>query len=127
VFVPAYNNGTAPYGAWSVSYATVMTSYLNGSDPCAQSGVICQDDVAVLVLNPQSGKYAGTTVGWYAYGWNGYSYNSSAQALITQLGYPVDLDSGVYMERTDTQGHTVGHSRFIFQQHCYWIVDDGRI
>lgn len=100
-FAPAFNNGTAPYGVATVKSATILTSYYNGSDPCYQRGVICQNDVAVLTLNP---PYVGTSAGWYSYGWNGYSYNGSGQALITQLGYPLALDSGLYMERTDSQG-----------------------
>ncbi len=105
-FVPAYNNGTAPYGTWTAKSATVMTSYFNGTDSCAQSGVICQNDVAVITLNAQSGAYPGTTTGYLGYGWNGYSYNSSGQVLISQLGYPVALDNGALMERTDSQGFT---------------------
>ncbi|MXN75699.1 trypsin-like serine protease [Burkholderia sp. 4701] len=104
VFVPAYSNGAAPYGTWNGASATVMTSYYDGTDPCAVAGVVCQDDVAVIVLAPQGGSYAGNSAGWYGYGWNGYSYNPSGVALIDQLGYPVALDSGVYMERNESQG-----------------------
>jgi V8-like Glu-specific endopeptidase len=105
-FVPAYQNGTAPYGTWTASNATVLTAYYNGTDNCAVFGVVCPDDVAVLVLNPQSGKYPGTTTGWFGYGWGGYNFNSSLQAEITQLGYPVALNGGFYMQRTDSQGYT---------------------
>lgn len=105
-FVPAYNNGTAPYGTWTAKSATVLTSYLNGSDSCASRGVVCQNDVAVITLNPQSGAYPGAKTGYLGYGWNGYSYNSSGQVLISQLGYPVALDNGALMERTDSQGFT---------------------
>ena len=103
-FVPAYNNGSAPYGSWTAASATIKTAYYDGTDSCAQYGVICPDDVAVLTLNPQSGHYAGEYAGWFGYGWNGYSYNSSSQALITQLGYPVALDGGLLMQRNDSQG-----------------------
>jgi V8-like Glu-specific endopeptidase len=105
-FVPAYNNGTAPYGTWTARSATVLTSYFNGTDSCAVRGVVCQNDVAVITLNAQGGAYPGTTTGYLGYGWNGYSYNSSGQVLINQLGYPVALDSGALMERTDSQGFT---------------------
>jgi V8-like Glu-specific endopeptidase len=100
-FAPAFRNGIAPYGIATAKSATVLTSYYNGTDPCAQAGVICQDDVAVLTLNP---PYVGANTGWYAYGWNGYSYNASGQALVTQLGYPLALDNGLLMERNDSQG-----------------------
>jgi hypothetical protein len=106
-YVPAYDGGTAPYGTWNAASVMVLTSYYNGTDPCASgaTGVVCQDDVAVLTLAPQSGKYAGASTGYLGYGWNGYGFNPSNQALISQLGYPVALDSGSLMERTDSQGY----------------------
>ena len=35
VFVPAYWNGSAAFGVWPASWAIVLTSYYDGSDPCA--------------------------------------------------------------------------------------------
>ncbi|KVX09964.1 hypothetical protein WL01_24975 [Burkholderia ubonensis] len=110
VFTPAYSNGTAPYGVWSVASATVLTSYYNGTDPCVQPGVICQDDVAVLVLVPQAGSYAGNSAGWFGYGWNGYGFTPSGTTLINQLGYPVALDGGGLMQRNDSQGFVASGS-----------------
>lgn len=104
VFVPAYNNGYAPYGVWNGQSATVMTSYFNGTDPCYVSGVVCQNDVAVITLTPQNNTYAGNSAGWYGYGWNTFGFNGSGQALINQLGYPVALDGGLLMQRNDSQG-----------------------
>ena len=106
VFVPSYSNGVAPYGVWRAASATIMTAYYNGTDSCAVRGIVCQDDVALLTLQPQSGTYAGNSTGWYGYGWNGYGFNGSAQALIDQLGYPVALDGGLLMQRNDSQGYT---------------------
>jgi V8-like Glu-specific endopeptidase len=104
-FVPGYSNGTAPYGTWTVAEAFVPSAYYNGSDSCAQSGVVCEDDVAVLVLNPQSGKYVGNTVGWFGYEYGG-GFTSGGHAQLTQVGYPGGLDSADYMERTDSQAFT---------------------
>jgi len=104
-WVPGYSNGVAPYGTWTVAQAYVLTSYYNGTDSCEQSGVVCADDVAVLVLNPQKNAYVGNTVGWFGY-WYGGGFTSSGLAQITQLGYPGGLDSADYMERTDSQGYT---------------------
>jgi V8-like Glu-specific endopeptidase len=114
-FVPDYHNGHAPYGTYTAVQATILTSYFNGTDPCAQSGVICQDDVAVILLNQVNNQYPGQVVGWFGYGWNGYSFNSQSQALITQLGYTDNfvgntefaLDGGNLQERTDSQGQTM--------------------
>jgi V8-like Glu-specific endopeptidase len=104
-FVPGYRNGSAPFGVWTVRQARVLTSYLNGTDPCAVSGIVCQDDVAVLTLNTSAaGAYPGTATGWYGYGWNGYGFTGSGLTQITQIGYPVCLDNGVLMERNDSYG-----------------------
>lgn len=35
---------------------------------------------------------------------DGYGFTMTGQTHITQLGYPVTLDSGAYMERTDSYG-----------------------
>jgi V8-like Glu-specific endopeptidase len=104
-WVPGYSDGVAPYGVWTVAQAYVLTSYFSGTDSCAQSGVVCEDDVAVLVLNTQKGAYVGNTVGWFGY-WYGGGFTSGGLAQITQLGYPGGLDSADYMERTDSQGYT---------------------
>ena len=103
-FVPAYNNGTAPYGVSTAKNVYALTSYLNGTDSCATRGVVCRNDVAVIVLNLSGGSYVGTRTGFYGYGINGFGYNGSNQALINQLGYPVALDGGTLMQRTDSQG-----------------------
>jgi V8-like Glu-specific endopeptidase len=107
-FVPGYRNGVAPFGIWTVAQAYILTPYFDGSDACQQRGVICQDDVAVLALNPQtdnSGRryYAGTSAGWFSFGWDKVGF---AQKIthITQIGYPGCLDNAGLMERNDAQG-----------------------
>ncbi len=104
-YIPALYGTTKPYGTWSTVAAYVMTSYLNGTDPCAQSGVVCQNDVAVLVVKPTFSGYPGKKTGWFGYGVDGWGFNSLNQALIQQLGYPVSHDSGLKMQRTDSQGY----------------------
>jgi V8-like Glu-specific endopeptidase len=105
-FAPGYKNGVAPYGNWTAKAAYVPLAYYNGSDSCAQSGVVCKDDVAVVVLNPQGGKLPGTTTGFYSYGYDGYGFTSNKLTHVTQIGYPVCLDNGEIMERNDAQGAT---------------------
>ena len=107
VFIPAYSNGTAPYGKWKAANVAVMTSYFNGTDNCTQYGVICPDDVAVILLAPQNGAVPGTHTGWLGRGWDGYGFYNGATE-ITQLGYPCNLDSCVLMQRTDSYGFTDG-------------------
>ena len=41
-FVPGYRNGNAPFLAWSAQQVRVMTSYFNGTDSCAVSGMVSE-------------------------------------------------------------------------------------
>ena len=102
--MPGYKNGSAPFGAWNAQQVSLLTAYANGSDPCAQRGVVCRDDVALLVLRSQNGRFAGTSTGWYNFGWNGYGFTPTNLAHVTQIGYPACLDNGGIMERNDSQG-----------------------
>ena len=103
-FIPGYRNNGG-LSTWTVRTAIVMTSYFNGTDPCAVVGIVCQDDVAVLLLNPHGKVYPGTSLGWYGYGWNGYGFVSGL-TQITQIGYPACLDNGKLMQRNDSYGYT---------------------
>lgn len=105
-YVPAYSNGKAPYGVWTWHTVIAPKKYLNGKDKCSASGkgVVCESDIAVIVLAKQGKRYAGNSTGWFGFGTGGYSYTPNGQALITQLGYPVSLNGGERMMRTDSQG-----------------------
>lgn len=105
-YIPAYSGGKAPFGVWDWDAALAPASYLNGTSTCASGarGVVCDNDVAVIALKPQSGRYAGQSTGFYGFATGGYSYTSNKQALVTQLGYPVSLNNGQQMMRTDSQG-----------------------
>lgn len=118
-FYPANVSNTfsvaQPYGEFTARKIYIPTVYYNGTDTCQSGavGVVCNNDIALIVLNTQKGKYAGNIVGWYTYGWNGYSYVTSSQfgnqhvADITQLGYPVAWDSGYQMQRNNSFGKRV--------------------
>jgi V8-like Glu-specific endopeptidase len=99
-FAPAYRNGAAPYGVWGAATAYILTSYYNGTDGCYQYGVICPDDVALIVLTGTPGN----STGWFGY-WYGGGFTSNGLAEITQLGYPCGLDNCAYMERNDSYGY----------------------
>ena len=64
---------------------------------------MCANDVAVILLQAQGGAYVGTTTGWYGYGWDGLGFVNNVTHL-TQIGYPVCLNNGLFMERNDVQG-----------------------
>jgi len=103
-FYPGYRSGATPFGNQTVYQAWIKTSYFNGTDNCCVSGVVCPNDVAILILNTlPSGGYIGTQTGWYGYGWGGFGFYSGI-THISQIGYPVCLDNGLRMERNDSHG-----------------------
>lgn len=105
VFAPAYKQGKAPFGIATAQAVIVKNTYLNGTDNCDLAGIVCQDDMALIVLN----KNLGVKTGWYGLGWDGYGFvNSTAQ--ITQLGYPWDLDQANYQQRTDSLGYVTNQA-----------------
>lgn len=107
-FVPGYRQGQAPYRVWAASRVWVPTRYFNGAaTQCAPTapGVVCKDDVAVIELAPQTNPtYPGTSTGWYGYRWNQWGITGAGLTQVTQLGYPIALDGGLLMQRTDSQG-----------------------
>ncbi len=121
-FMPAYYNGKHPYKVVYTMDAIILTSYYEGTDPCFQSGVVCANDVAVLVAapsgkySPTNTKYPGWKTGWLGFGWDGYGFSTPSSgpgagytiALINQLGYPQSHDYGEMMQRTDSQGYVSG-------------------
>jgi V8-like Glu-specific endopeptidase len=103
-FIPAQFGRRKPYQQWGTVDAILLTSYFIGTDPCAVAGVVCEDDVAVLVTKPRGKTYPGRRAGWLGFGWNGYGFTPGNAALISQLGYPVSHDAGLLMQRTDSEG-----------------------
>ncbi len=112
-FVPAHRAGEARYGVWSAARIDLTSGYFNGTDNCAFEGVVCDDDVAIITLapkqDPETGAtyYAGHNTGWFGYGWGDFGFANTPigpMAQITQLGYPVALDRGERMQRTDSMG-----------------------
>lgn len=105
-----YSSTGRPYGTYTYRYISIPSPYFNGTDTCTTRGVVCNNDIAVIVLWPVGGVMAGNRLGWYRYGWNGYSFITSPvfgnrnMAQISQLGYPVSHDGGYQMQRTDAPG-----------------------
>ncbi len=115
-FVPAKNSATEPYLSFESTQYMIPSTYFNGTDTCTQTGVVCNNDIALVALNNNSsGQQAGNLTGWFGYAWNGYSYAVPAAAYqgvfgnklfasITQLGYPGSFDSGLRMQINTAYG-----------------------
>lgn len=105
-----------PWGGFKARNVFVPIVYLEGEDTCTMPGVVCNNNVATVVVGKKKvtnkngkkvRKFAGQILGTYSYGFNAYGFRKSAAlgggkvAQVTQLGYPVGFDKGVQMQRTD--------------------------
>ena len=91
VFVPAFRDGSAPFGVWTGAYAITTTSWYSsgGFVPNAR-------DFAVIVMRDLGGVRLGDRVG--SLGWQLYSL---APNHVTMLGYPCNIDGCQKMHRND--------------------------
>lgn len=82
VFVPAYRDGTAPYGTWTVRHVVVDQHWQDGADP--------DFDVAFMDLEPLNGKRIGDVLGGNAFGWN-----EGFGRFVKITGYPASEDAPI--------------------------------
>lgn len=109
-FEPARYKGEKPFGSWTATEVWIPRSYYDGTDVCSPQapGVVCENDLALVVLQENDGKAVGDTVARYAiadsddFGYVDFASNPSAQ--FTQLGYPSRDFDGLAMIRTDSLG-----------------------
>jgi V8-like Glu-specific endopeptidase len=118
VFRPGHYGATgataaqiAPYGTWNWIKLVRPASWANGTD--IGSGAARDNDLAVIALGKNgSGQFVGDLVGYLGYGWNNYSFVTSAKTgnlhtgAVSTLGYPALMDSGRIMQRTDGPTYT---------------------
>ncbi len=74
-FVPGYDNGTAPYGVWTVTRIFVNQAWASGSDP--------DDDVAFLTVAQRSGIAVESVTGAETLG-----VGQPASGVMRVIGYP---------------------------------------
>ncbi|MBX3640456.1 MAG: trypsin-like serine protease [Nitrosomonas sp.] len=96
-FVPAFHNGTDPYGTWRVDGEPIVTeSWRKGKGTVPNRG-----DYALLVMKPDNkGRIIGDVTGYYGYVTYGLDPNH-----VTMLGYPGNFDGALWMHRVDAQSH----------------------
>ena len=111
-FEPARHEGSRPFGTWTAKQWWIPTSYFDGADVCSASapGIVCENDLAVIVLEKLSGKSIADVTGKYGFPKDnddfGYpDFLSERAAQITQLGYPSKNFDGDKMIRTDSLGY----------------------
>jgi hypothetical protein len=97
LYIPAYNNGAAPYGTWGWAFAATTTDWFNnGAVPNAH-------DFGMIEAVDHGASMIGPIVGWL--GWETGQLSSNH---FSSLGYPSNLDSGLLMQRNDAQTSAFG-------------------
>jgi V8-like Glu-specific endopeptidase len=109
LFVPAFNNGAAPFGSWTSSQQWVANEWHQSDGSVPNSG-----DIAILVMRDQTVNNAVRTIGSIT-GWLGYRINALSRNHLTLLGYPCNLDSCAKMQETNAGSFaTGGNNTFIY-------------
>ena len=121
-FYPQLSGNAAPFGFWTWRAAMVPGVYYAGTDTCTTRGVVCNNDIALIWLQPTGSpiaQQAGVALGFYPYAWNGYSFRAPASSFstifgtkpyvaVTQLGYPGAYDGGGTMQVSNSPGFQYG-------------------
>lgn len=78
IFVPAYKDGSAPYGQWHVKRSWVRTSWYKNGIPKGLA-----QDMGGAIVYKKNGKRLSQVVGWLGFSWNFSKYQHW-----NQFGYP---------------------------------------
>ncbi|TPV92429.1 MAG: S1 family peptidase [Myxococcales bacterium FL481] len=65
IFVPAYRDGTAPYGQWPAKYSIVRAQWFKHGISKGLS-----EDIGGAILHKQRGRKISQRVGWLGFAWN---------------------------------------------------------
>jgi hypothetical protein len=76
IFIPAYNNGNAPFGKWTARTLKAPADWTQKGD--------LNDDVGFAVMNKLNGKHIADVVGQQK-----IAFNAGKGARVTAVGYPV--------------------------------------
>lgn len=108
-FQPARHEGSIPFGTWTGKQWWIPTVYFNGTDVCTVAGVVCENDVAVVVVEENDdGEFIGDVTGTYDFKDEDYGYPvflGQKAAQFTQLGYPSANFDGDKMIQTESLGY----------------------
>lgn len=82
VFIPAYRNGSRPFGTWYAKQLFTLNGWKNGK---------IAYDIGSVILHEKSGKTIAQTTGWL-----GASWGKTVKRHWTSFGYPGNIGSGKY-------------------------------
>lgn len=93
-FVPAYHNGSAPFGTWGYSYVITTSAWASGGGGVPNAG----DFAIIEATDNASAQRIGSVTGYY-----GYSTNSLYPNHVKMLGYPGAFDAGGWMHEVNSE------------------------
>lgn len=109
LFVPAFNNGAAPYGTWTSRQQWVSNAWFHSDGSVPNPG-----DFAILIMNDRDIGGQTRKIGEVT-GWLGYIINALSRNHVTMLGYPCNLDSCSRMIITNAGSFASGgNNTFIY-------------
>jgi hypothetical protein len=97
VFVPAYDDGAAPFGAWSARAVFTTADWVEGGGIFPNPA-----DFAIVVLDEADTTGGPVAIGEVT-GWLSWASGLAANSHVTMLGYPGALDGGERMQQTHSQ------------------------
>lgn len=83
-FVPAYRNGSYPYGSFTVKSRTALSPWVSSANLAYDIGMVAVNDKSGLKLSQWVGSV-------------GFMYNQSAKQLFHAFGYPANYSSAQYL------------------------------
>ena len=92
-FIPAFRNGSAPWGIWTARRVGTTGTWAGGGGT-----VLNAQDVGMLEINDRSGRRIGNVLGWL--GWQTHSLRANH---VHSLGYPGNLDRGNIIHQVTAQ------------------------
>jgi V8-like Glu-specific endopeptidase len=107
-FEPARHGDKRPYGTWQAREWWIPKAYFDGTDKCTVKGIVCENDIAVIVLEKLNDKFVADVVGKYSFRSDSYGYFDflgKKAGHLTQIGYPAANYDGARMLRTESLGY----------------------
>jgi V8-like Glu-specific endopeptidase len=97
IYIPAFRDGSAPYGTWTTTYVNVTNTWATGGDTFPNAA-----DYAMLEMKDQSIGGSVKKIGNVT-GYLGYQLQSLIPNHVHQIGYPCNFDNCAKMHQVTTQ------------------------
>jgi hypothetical protein len=117
--ISAGQDGWQPESYWSAAGILVPSAYAYGTDTNLANGILANNDLALVWLNPMNGTEVGDIGGWFSYGVNGWGFAAPSTAMglgaptapatsqVTALAYPYAFDGADRMQISHSAAYSM--------------------